>query len=71
MMTEKEEIIELYDLLKKRVTRGSRSVIFSQASEMIYQIELLVSYGFPPESIVEFIREYRTILYDEDGEEEY
>lgn len=65
-MTEKEEIVELYDMLRKRVTNGSRSVIFSQASEMIYQIELLVSYGFPPESIVEFIREYKEILYDED-----
>ena len=65
-MTDKEEIKELYQLLRNRVVRGSRSVIFSQASEMIYQIELLVSYGFPPESIVEFIREYKEILYDED-----
>lgn len=65
-MTDKEEIKELYELLRNRVVRGSRSVIFSQASEMIYQIELLVSYGFPPESIVEFIREYKEILYDED-----
>ena len=67
-MTDKEEIKELYELLRNRVVRGSRSVIFSQASEMIYQIELLVSYGFPPESIVEFIREYKEILYDEDEE---
>ena len=65
-MTDREEIVELYDILRKRVTNGSRSVIFSQASEMIYQIELLVSYGFPPESVVEFIREYKEILYDED-----
>ena len=65
-MTDKEEIKELYELLRNRVVRGSRSVIFSQASEMIYQIELLVSYGFPPESIAEFIREYKEILYDED-----
>ena len=65
-MTEKEEIAELYDILRKRVTNGSRSVIFSQASEMIYQIELLVSYGFPPESVVEFIREYKEILYEEE-----
>ena len=67
-MTDKEEIKELYQLLRSRVVRGSRSVIFSQESEMIYQIELLVSYGFPPESIVEFIREYKEILYDEDEE---
>ena len=65
-MTDREEIVELYDILRKRVTNGSRSVIFSQASEMIYQIELLISYGFPPESVVEFIREYKEILYDED-----
>lgn len=66
MNEDKQEIIDFYDMLLDRITDGSASVIFNQASDMIFQLETMVSYGFPPESIVEFVREYKDILYDID-----
>lgn len=69
MNEDQKEITEFYHLLLNRTIDGCRSVIFNQSSDMIYQIELMVSYGFPPESIVEFVREYKKVLYDIDGDE--
>lgn len=63
------EITDFYHLLLDRTIVGCRSVMFNQASDMIYQLELMVSYGFPPESIVEFVREYKNVLYDIDDDE--
>jgi len=71
MNEDKKEITEFYDILLSRMTDGCRSVIFNQASDMIYQIEVMVAHGFPPESIVEFVREYKEILYEIEGDDCY
>ncbi len=60
------EILSLYNILSKRIRKGTKAVIFNQAAEMMYQLDVMIKNEFPPESIVEFVREYQVILYDED-----
>jgi hypothetical protein len=66
MSEDEQEIIDLYKTLIQRIRGGSRSVMFNQAAEMVFQIDLMVDSGFEADSIVIFCREYKKLLYELD-----
>ena len=61
---DEKEVLHFYKLLSRRVKDGSRSVVFNQAAEMMFQLDIMINDGYPTESVVEFVRSYRELLYD-------
>ena len=66
MCDDEQEIMDMYAKLLDRIRSGSRSVMFNQAAEMLFQIDLMIDSGFPPDSVVVFCREYDKLLYELD-----
>ena len=61
---EEKEILHFYKLLTKRIRDGSRSVVFNQAAEMMFQLDTMINSGYPTQSVAEFVKNYRELLYD-------
>jgi len=59
-----KEVLHFYSLITKRVRKGSRSVVFNQAAEMMFQLDAMIEMGYENEIVVEFVRSWRDMLYD-------
>ena len=61
---DEKEVLHFYKVLTKRIKDGSRSVVFNQAAEMMFQLDAMINSGYPTESVVEIVKNYRELLYD-------